>query len=375
MFSVHRKGIMMQSIRMLLAVICLCGLSACHSLWGSFYFCKNEQSCEGDARTADVDMGDDAATIGPGQWVNAKYLPGVSVSWVGMSPVPNSERLWVIGSQGEIGYLPDTSNGGESFLVQLASEKVMNNGDPIFDISACKSSNELAAFVIGKKSHYRLSAYGDKTTAVKYVNTDDSIYNSVGCARWSDIAGPSGFAYLSTEQGKDYVIDGLGQLRRSDNSAKPFKVVSSFNVQGDTGFWALRDNEIAKFDENLLLKSSLTVSIGLAALASYSDKDAFYVNRNGSVVRFTEGNSAVGHPLPSGVVVRDIYAESESKVWVVGTNGYVAQFDTQKGSTDFSVEYPLINGETAKRIVVNSSATRVYVITESGKLMLRVLQF
>jgi hypothetical protein len=161
-----------------------------------------------------------------------------------------------------------------------------------------------------------------------------------------------------------------------DNTAYPFKVVSSFNSQGDAGFWALKkNNELAKFDEGLILKNSLSVSIGLAALTSSSGKDAFYINKSGAVVRFTEGSSATGHSPPTGVVVRDIYAESDSKVWVVGTNGYVAQFDTQKGLTDFSVEYPLIEGETAKKIVVNSSATRVYVITESGKLMLRVLQF
>lgn len=364
----------MQYIRMFLAVICLCGLSACNSLWDSFYFCKNEQSC--DARAADADMDDGGTTIGPGQWVKATYMPGVSVNWVSMSIVPNTEQLWVIGSQGEIGYIPGGSNGGQSFFVQLAEQKVINGSDPILDISACKNSNELTAFVIGKKSQYRLRTYGPKTTAAGDVNPDPSTYNSVACTRWSDIAGPSGFAYLSTDEGLDYVTDASGQFGPRNNTADPFKVVSSFNVQGDTGFWALKkSNELAKFDESLALKSSLTVSIGLAALTSSSGKDAFYINKSGAVVRFTEGNSATGHSPPTGVVVRDIYAESDSKVWVVGTNGYVAQFDTQKGLTNFSVEYPLIEGETAKKIVVNSSATRVYVITESGKLMLRVLQF
>ncbi len=364
----------MQSISMFLAVICLCGLSACNSLWDSFYFCKNEQSC--DARAADADMSDGGTSVDPGKWVKANYVPGVSVNWVSMSIVPNTEQLWVIGSQGEIGYIPGGSNDGQSFFVQLAEQKVMNGSDPIIDISACKNSNELTAFVIGKKSQYRLRTYGPKTTAAGDVNPSQSTYNSVACTRWSDVAGPSGFAYLSTDEGSDYVTNTLGTFDMRNNTADPFKVVSSFNSQGDAGFWALRQsNKLVQFDENLSLKNSLTVSIGLAALTSSSGKDAFYVNKNGAVVRFTEGNSATGHPLPPGVVVRDIYAESDSKVWVVGTNGYVAQFDTQKGLTDFSVEYPLIGGETAKKIVVNSSATRVYVITESGKLMLRVLQF
>lgn len=364
----------MQSIRMFLAVICLCGLSACNSLWDSFYFCKNEQSC--DARAADADMSDGGTSVDSGKWVKANYVPGVSVNWVSMSIVPNTEQLWVIGSQGEIGYIPGGSNDGQSFFVQLAEQKVMNGSDPIIDISACKNSNELTAFVIGKKSQYRLRTYGAKTTAAGDVNPDPSSYNSVACTRWFDIDSPSGFTYLSTDEGLDYVTDALGQFRPRNNTADPFKVVSSFNVQGDTGFWALkRSNELAIFDEGLVLKNSLSVSIGLATITSYSGKDAFYVNGNGAVVRFTEGKSGVGRSAPPGVVVRSIYAESDSKVWVAGTNGYVAQFDTQKGLSDFSVEYPLLGGETAKKIVVNSSATRVYVITESGKLMLRVLQF
>lgn len=362
----------MQSISMFLAVICLCGLSACNSLWDSFYFCKNEQSC--DARAADADMSDGGTSVDPGKWVKATYMPGVSVNWVSMSIVPNTEQLWVIGSQGEIGYIQSGSNDGQSFFVQLAEQGVKNGSDPILDISACKNSNELAAFVIGKKSQYRLRTYGPKTTAAGDVNPDPSTYNSVACTRWSDIAGPSGFAYLSTDEGLDYVTDASGQFGPRNNTADPFKVVSSFNVQGDTGFWALKkSNELAKFDEGLILKNSLSVSIGLATITSYSGKDAFYINGNGAVVRFTEGKSGVGRSAPPGVVVRSIYAESDSKVWVAGTNGYVAQFDTQKGLSDFAVEYPLLGGETAKKIVVNSSATRVYVITESGNLMLRIL--
>lgn len=362
----------MQSISMFLAVICLCGLSACNSLWDSFYFCKNEQSC--DARAADADMSDGGTSVDPGKWVKASYVPGVSVNWVSMSIVPNTEQLWVIGSQGEIGYIPSGSNDGQGFFVQLAEQRVMNGSDPIIDISACKNSNELTAFVIGKKSQYRLRTYGPKTTAAGDVNPDPSTYNSVACTRWSDIASSSGFTYLSTDEGMDYVTDALGQFRPRNNTADPFRIVSSFNVQGDTGFWALKmSNELAVFDESLSLKNSLSVSIGLATITSYSGKDAFYVNGNGAVVRFTEGKSGVGRSAPPGVVVRSIYAESDSKVWVAGTNGYVAQFDTQKGLSDFSVEYPFLGGETAKKIVVNSSATRVYVITESGNLMLRIL--
>lgn len=358
---------MRKSIRAVIGLLTVWSLTACDSLWGSFYHCKAGAAC--DVADGGIDM-----VSGSSDWYREAV---VGMNWSSMSLAPVDNGLWLIGAAGDVGFIPSSDVQSGVFSVENAGKVAAPAGDTFKGISACEPNGiSLTAVAISDHSAYKL-VRADRVVTQSAINANYSTdsYTAVVCKRFeSSLFGA--FAYIATGSGNDFIRNSMTDFVQAPNQFGVLDSISAVRGVGLNDFWAIRrDSKVARYDGMLSLHSGGAVSGAEKVISAIDSGDSFYLNMFNSVAQTNASNSAFGWQTPNGVVLKNIYAIDSSRVWVAGSNGYVGEFYKLIASTQGTNEYRVPITASLKSIVVRllpNSGKIVYVISDTGELWRRV---
>ena len=258
---------MRKFIRAVIGLLTVSSLTACDSLWGSFYYCKAGAAC--DVVDGGIDM-----VSGSSDW----YREAVGgMNWASMSLAPVDNGLWLIGAAGDIGFIPSSDVQSGVFSVEKAGKVAAPAGDSFKGISACEPNGvSLTAVAISDHSAYKFVRV-DRAVTPSAINANypSDSFNAVVCKRFEDGAFMP-FVYISTSTGNDFLKNSTSDFVLAPNQFGILDSISAVRDVGSNDFWAIRsDLKIARYAGSFTLHSSDIVSGADRVISSVDSGDSF----------------------------------------------------------------------------------------------------
>lgn len=366
---------MRKSIRAVIGLLTVCGVAACDSLWGAYYQCKTEKMC--DISDGSVDMRNDNAEMASSSimWELVEFH---GEKWVNMSLVPSGADLWLLGPIGQIAFLSSLVSQPEMF--NIVSVATVGSGETFRGISACEPmGNSLSAIVLSDHSSYRISnPVGPVNTSPIDANYQPNSYKEVVCKR-DQVA--NNFVYISTSTGTDFVAKNGANFAMVNNGlmGPTIDVMSPVPNLGSSDFWAIDSSRriiYAEQNKTPAVHPTAAISGSRNIISSIDKNDAFYVDKNGGLVRAsTSGmpNPVVDWIPPTGVEIFSIFTIDFNHVWVASSDGYVREINTPTSVNSMlvSTKVPIGSMESLSKIAVAVLPDKrrvVYVLTSKNAL-------